>query len=98
MWNDAPVSISICSCHIHGDWIQVQVSDLLVDVLVSLCQSTYILKYILFCIKIIFFVFPFYVIRAMCIYIWKLYVVIICKFNFRIVKKSLIENIKNLKY
>lgn len=54
----------------------MQVSDLLVGILVSLCQSLYRLKYILLCIKIIFFLFLLYVIvRSMSIYTWQLYVV-----------------------
>lgn len=73
--NNTFVSISICSCHIHVNWIQMQVSDLLVGILVSLCQSLYILKYTLFCIKIIFLLFLLYVIvRSMNVYTWQLYV------------------------
>lgn len=53
----------------------MQVSDLLVGILVSLCQSLYMLKCILFCIKIIFLLFLLYVIvRSMNVYTWQLYV------------------------
>lgn len=53
----------------------MQVSDLLAGIIVSLCQSNYILKHILLYIKIIFFLFLLYVIdRAMYIYTWQFYV------------------------